>query len=148
MKPSHLCLHVLAFAIAVGCALTLVVRYLKPPASLTDGVPELDSFAEPSLAAAVFKKHAEDLVWAYTLSRYQEGIAKNPAHHDFPGQWDHESGNGGNTRLPWMQVRHGNRPAALPSSISGWIQRFKAAIRQRQAVASAAELDNDNPPLK
>jgi len=131
-------LQELALAITFGCAFSVTVRFVGSLASPTEAVPDLDSFSEPAVAAAILKREAADLVRAYASST-AEGPPKRSALKRILEPGGAPDGS--------VASRPENPECVVelqvpPKSAAEWIARFREAIRQREEAVAWSELED------
>lgn len=139
MQSADFHLRPLTLILAIACASSGLIRTVRLPAGPAEQVSELDSFAEPSIAAAVLKKQAQDLIWAYNVSR---DAAWSPKSQLDPDRERRCAPREGEPFLQGSSACAAKSQNALSASTCEWIQRFKEAIHQREDAALASGLED------
>lgn len=126
-----------ALIIAFGCAFSVGVRFVRSLAGPTESVPDLDSFSEPSVAAAILKKQAADLIREYEKSQEEKCQISCPGQND-----DSIAASCGSGQFRPENPSRGIDPQGVPKSAPEWIRRIREAIRQREEALGMDELED------
>ncbi len=120
---------------ALACVYSGVVRDWRSAAILTGGIPELDSFSEAGIAAAILKKRSEDLIWAYRMRREVETLTPSPigrAAVKEAGMAPEQPSSNADTK-PVNDLSKGT---------SEWIARLRRESAELREIALASDLES------